>query len=83
MVREHDKHLLPHNPTLGRERRLVTVGSEGAALLPQGKRRGLHLGAKKAVRSTKLCGLVCVIWVHRRGQLGCGDPRPLTSASLM
>lgn len=29
MVREHDEHLLPHDPTLGRKGRQVTGSSEG------------------------------------------------------
>ena len=60
MVREHDKHFLPYNPTLGRERRPVTVSSEGTALLPLGKCPGLHLRAKKAVKVHKgVCTRMC------------------------
>lgn len=29
MVREHDEHLLPHDPALGKEGRQVTGSSEG------------------------------------------------------
>lgn len=40
-----------------RERRSVTGSAEGAALLPLQKRKGFHVGAKKAVRSPRVCDL--------------------------
>lgn len=61
MVREHDEHLLPHDPTLGTEREdKVTHSSEVAAPLPLGKWHMGPLGGKEGSKVYRVC---------RRGEL--------------